>query len=333
MFNGIVLVLFLTTIATFIAQIPEVQQLGFSPLVVGIVLGMVYANSIGDKFGNKFADGIKFSAKRILRFAIVFYGFRITFGEIYNVGLDGAIISILVVISTFAIGTYFGMKFFKLDRDTSMLTASGSSVCGAAAVLATEPVLKSDSYKSAIAVSTVVFFGTIAMFLYPAVKSTGILDLNDSQFGIYVGATIHEVAQVVAVGGTYGGDVSNSAIIVKMTRVMLIAPMLIILGIILSKLANANGTNEKNELVIPWFAVLFIVMSGVNSLNIIPKDIVEYINIADQFLLTMAMTALGMETTAKKFKGVGLAPLYTAGIMFIWLLVGGYFITKIVTEF
>ncbi len=331
MLQGVILVLVLTTVATFISHIDEVKQLGFSPLVVGIVLGMIYANSIGDNFGNRFTDGIKFSAKRILRFAIVFYGFRITFGEIYNVGLDGAIISILIVISTFAIGTYVGMRFFKLDRDTSMLTASGSSVCGAAAVLATEPVLKSESYKSAIAVSTVVFFGTIAMFLYPAVKSTGILDLNDSQFGIYVGATIHEVAQVVAVGGTYGGDVSNSAIIVKMTRVMLIAPMLIILGIILSNLSK--GTNGQNSLVIPWFAVLFIVMSGINSLNIIPKDIVEYINIADQFLLTMAMTALGMETTVKKFKGVGFAPLYTAGIMFIWLLIGGYFITKLITEF
>jgi uncharacterized integral membrane protein (TIGR00698 family) len=334
MYQGLFLVAIMSLFAIFISEIPQIANLGFSPLVIGIVLGIVYANSIRSKVPEYFQKGVVFSAKRILRLAIILYGFRITFGEIYSVGAEGIIISIIIVVSTFVIGTIVGMKLFKLDRDTSMLTASGSSVCGAAAVLATEPVLKSEPFKSAVAVSTVVFFGTISMFLYPILRSSGILDgLDPSQFGVYVGATIHEVAQVVAVGGAYGEEASNSAIIVKMTRVMLIAPMLLVLGFFLAQFLKSNGEeNSKTDVVIPWFAVLFIVASGINSLSVIPKEVIEIIIQIDTFLLTMAMTALGMETNISKFKDVGLRPLYTAGIMFVWLLVGGYFITKFVTE-
>ena len=335
MIQGLLLVSLFTVIAIFLSKIPLISELGFSPLVVGIVIGIIYANSVRAKVPESFQKGVLFSAKKILRLAIVLYGFRITFQAIYEVGVEGVLISTLIVVSTFLIGTLAGMKIFKLDRDTSMLTASGSSVCGAAAVLATEPVLKSEPHKSAIAVSTVVFFGTLSMFLYPAIYSSGILDLNPSQFGIYIGATIHEVAQVVAVGGAYGGVTADNAVIVKMTRVMLIAPMLIILGFVLVRYfqtKSGSESSEKSSFPIPWFAVGFIAISGINSLNIIPSEYVGYVIELDTFLLTMAMTALGMETNISKFKDVGLRPLYTAGIMFIWLLVGGYFITKYVTE-
>jgi uncharacterized integral membrane protein (TIGR00698 family) len=329
--KGIVLVLILTGIAIGISEIEAVSELGFSPLVIGIVVGIVFGNTYGTKLDSSYSSGVVFSAKKILRFAIVLYGFRITFQEIYSVGLEGLIISSLIVVSTFVIGTVVAMRWFGLDRDTSMLTASGSSVCGAAAVLATEPVLKSEPYKSAVAVSTVVFFGTVAMFLYPAIYSSGILDLDSSQFGIYIGATVHEVAQVVAVGGAYGGDVADSAVIVKMTRVMLIVPLLI--GVILFlRWFSSNGEKSGGKLSFPIFALGFVAVSGFNSLHLIPENIHSYIVDFDTLLLTVAMTALGVETKASKFKDVGLRPLYVAGVMFIWLLVGGYFITKWTTE-
>ncbi len=230
-----------------------------------------------------------------------------------------------------------------MERDTAMLTASGASVCGAAAVLATEPVLKAEGHKTAIAVSMVVLFGTISMFLYPVLYSTliepatGFLHMTPSEFGIYVGGTIHEVAQVVAVPFSIPNspaDMANNAVIVKMTRVIMIAPMLIILGIYLSysaKGATGQGSTGGVKLVIPWFAVYFIAVAGFNSLHLIPNHIVDVINEIDTFLLTMAMTALGMGTRFAKFKGLGLAPLYTALAMFIWLVVGGFVITKLVT--
>ncbi|MGD9970067.1 MAG: YeiH family protein [Sulfuricurvum sp.] len=349
--NGILFVAIFATAATLIAGLGPVKSLGISPLVVGIVLGIFYANTLHNKLPSAWESGIVFSGKKILRFAIVFYGFRITFQQIEQVGLEGFLVSLIMLSTTFVIGTYLGQKVFKLDRDTSMLTASGASVCGAAAVLATEPVLKGEEYKTAIAVSMVVLFGTISMFLYPVLyaaiiaPATGFLHMDPMTFGMYVGGTIHEVAQVVAVPASIPGadqDMANTAVIVKMTRVILIAPMLIVLGIYLSMTAKKTGSAAGGvKLVIPWFAVYFVGMAGVNSLILNFTDAhageaiaetiqstIGSINEIDTFLLTMAMTALGMGTRFAKFKGLGLAPIYAAGAMFLWLVIGGFVITK-----
>ena len=339
--SGIIFVAIFAAAATSIAQISFIKSLGISPLVIGIVLGIFYANTLHNHIPSAWGTGITFSGKKILRFAIVFYGFRITFQQIMDVGLSGFTVSLIMLSTTFILGTYLGIKIFKMDRDTSMLTASGASVCGAAAVLATEPVLKAEGYKTAVAVSMVVLFGTISMFLYPVLyttiiePATGFLHMTPEQFGIYVGGTIHEVAQVVAVPASVPGApevMANSAVIVKMTRVIMIAPMLIVLGIYLSMQAKKSGAAASGvKLVIPWFAVYFIGMAGFNSLNLVPENIVSVINQIDTFLLTMAMTALGMGTIFSKFKGLGLAPLYTAGAMFVWLVIGGFIVTKFVT--
>ncbi len=340
--SGILFVAIFAAAATMIANMDFMKSLGISPLVIGIVMGIFYANTLHNQIPSAWGTGITFAAKKILRFAIVFYGFRITFQQIMDVGMEGFMVSLLMLSSTFFIGTYLGQKIFKMDRDTSMLTAAGASVCGAAAVLATEPVLKAEGHKTAVAVSMVVLFGTISMFLYPVLyasiiePATGFLHMTPQQFGIYVGGTIHEVAQVVAVPASVQGtptDMANAAVIVKMTRVIMIAPMLIILGIYLSMQAKkSGGVSDGVKLVIPWFAVYFIMMAGFNSLQIVPQNIVDVINEIDTFLLTMAMTALGMGTIFAKFKGLGLAPLYTAGSMFVWLVLGGFVITKLVTS-
>ena len=338
--SGIFFVAIFAAAATMVADISFVKSLGISPLVIGIVMGIFYANTLHNHIPSEWGTGITFSGKKILRFAIVFYGFRITFQQIADVGIDGFMVSLIMLSTTFLLGTYLGIKVFKMDRDTSMLTASGASVCGAAAVLATEPVLKAEGHKTAVAVSMVVLFGTISMFLYPVLyasiiePATGFLHMSPQEFGIYVGGTIHEVAQVVAVPASILGapaDMANSAVIVKMTRVIMIAPMLIVLGLYLSYSAKSSGAVGGGvKLVIPWFAVYFIGMAGFNSLGLVPENVVSIINEIDTFLLTMAMTALGMGTIFAKFKGLGLAPLYTAGAMFIWLIFGGFLVTKFV---
>lgn len=241
--SGILFVAIFAAAATFIAGLEPVKALGLSPLVIGIVMGIFYANTLHNQLPTAWESGITFSAKKILRFAIVLYGFRITFQQIGEVGMEGFLVSLIMLSTTFVLGTWLGTKVFGMDKDTSMLTASGASVCGAAAVLATEPVLKAEEHKTAIAVSMVVLFGTISMFLYPLLytaifeQASGFLHMTAREFGIYVGGTIHEVAQVVAVPASIPNapvEMSNSAVIVKMTRVIMIAPMLIVLGLYLS---------------------------------------------------------------------------------------------------
>ncbi|SFV56584.1 Putative membrane protein YeiH [hydrothermal vent metagenome] len=341
--SGILFVAIFAAGATYIAGLGPVKALGLSPLVIGIVMGIFYANTLHNQTPVAWHSGITFSGKKILRFAIVVYGFRITFQEIMAVGMDGFLVSLIMLSSTLIFGSWIGTKIFKMEKDTSILTAAGGAVCGAAAVLATEPVLKAEEYKTAVAVSMVVLFGTISMFLYPVLYTTiiehasGFLHMTAREFGIYVGGTIHEVAQVVAVPASVPGspkEMADAAVIVKMTRVIMIAPMLIILGLYLAWDARRAGGEHsgKTKLVIPWFAVYFILVAGFNSFHFIPENIVHTINEIDTFLLTMAMTALGMGTIFAKFKGLGLAPVYTALSMFVWLVVGGFIITKVIVE-
>ncbi|MBK2356893.1 YeiH family protein [Francisella hispaniensis] len=339
MIFGVLLVAILAGIAYFIAKIPTIKELGISPLIIGIVLGMALTHTPASKIIHKWKEGIVFSAKKILRFAIIFYGFNLTFQLIASVGLAGLSVSIIMLVSTLVIGIVLGTKVFGLDRDSSILVAAGSAVCGAAAVLATEGTLKSEPYKAAMAVGTVVLFGTIAMFLYPILMKAGLLGhMSDAQYGIFAGGSIHEVAQVVAAGSGVSAHAEEVAVTVKMIRVMMLAPMLIVIGIWIAKSATTvSGVNSKSEKgsikkIIPWFAIGFIIVAGFNSLDLLPVATVSSIRVADQFLLAMAMTALGLETHISKFIQAGIKPLVLALILFAWLFFGGIAITYGITS-
>ncbi|MCI4399162.1 MAG: YeiH family putative sulfate export transporter [Campylobacteraceae bacterium] len=326
-FSGIWFVSLFAFASMYIADMGFVKSLGLSPLVVAIVFGMIYANTLRHKLPTEWAPGVVFSSKNILRFAIVFYGFRVTYQQVFGVGVEALIIDAIIVVGTFILGWQLGTRVFGLDRDSSMLISSGASICGAAAVIATDGTLKSEAYKVSMAVATVVLFGTIAMFMYPVIFNAGILGFSEKQYGLYVGATVHEVAQVVVAGGAVGQVAGDTGVIVKMTRVMMLAPFLVALAFFLSR--GGKKSAEKAKIMIPWFAVYFLIVVGFNSLNLLPKAVVDTINTIDTFLLTMAMAALGIETNLNKIKNVGMKPIYLALTLFVWLVVGGYALVKI----
>ena len=166
------------------------------------------------------------------------------------------------------------------------------------------------------------------MFLYPFLYRIGLIPLSPQEMGIYIGGTIHEVAHVVAAGNAIGAQTAKTAVIVKMIRVMMIAPFLLVLGFWLAKTSKYVVKKSKTKIVIPWFAVFFMVVAGFNSLDLLPLHVVNNINSIDTFLLTMAMSALGMETSIDKFKKAGMKPIYLASILFIWLIFGGFYIVK-----
>ena len=326
-FYGVLFVGIFALIATIVAEADFFRNLAISPLIIGIVLGIFYANTLKHKLPATWQSGIIFSTKYILRFGIILYGFRLTFQNLQEVGFSGVFIAFCIVAFTFIFGYIIGTKVLKLDREITILCSAGSSICGAAAVLATQSVLKNEAYKSAIAVSFVVIFGTIAMFLYPFLYKLGIFDLNASQMGVYIGATLHEVAHVVGASISLGEDVSKDAIIIKMIRVIFLVPFLILLSFWLIK-TGFHNKNEKTKVIIPWFAIIFIFVVAFNSFGFLSENIIKNINFVDTFALTMAMSALGMETSFDKFKNVGMKPFYLSLILFIWLIVVGYFLVK-----
>jgi uncharacterized integral membrane protein (TIGR00698 family) len=327
-FQGLGLVVALSAVATWVAATPAMLSLRISPLIVGILLGVVLGNSAREKVPADWSSGILYAAKIILRLAIILYGFRITFSQIEAVGINGFLVDVIMLTSTFVLGSFLGIKVLGMDRETAIMTAAGAAICGAAAVVATEPVVKAEPHKTAVAIGTVVLFGTLSMFVYPFAYRMGWVPMTENVFGIYIGATVHEVAHVVGAGEAVGTVAAQTSVIVKMTRVMLLAPALIVLGWVLSRGTEA-GTGERAPVMIPWFAVGFIVVAGFNSLDLLPEAVVQGLNVFDTFLLTMAMTALGIETNASKFKGVGLAPIYLALALFGWLVGGGFVVTRI----
>lgn len=335
--HGVLLIVLFSFSAFYIAGFDFVKKLSLSPLIVGIILGMVYANTLRSTLPQAWAPGIKFCSKQILRLGVILYGFRLTLQQVAEIGLPAIVVDLIIVCGTLAIGILVG-KLLKTDSQTALMTSVGSAICGAAAVLGAEPVVKCEPHKTAVAVTTVVIFGTISMFLYPVLYRSGILDgLTDKQVAVYLGSTVHEVAHVVGAGNAIdaaGGNVADAATITKMIRVMLLAPVLLIMGLIL----GSGRKGGKSKITIPWFAFLFLAVIILNSLlqgaSFIPEaglaKVTGAINAFDTFLLTMAMTALGAETTFDKFKQAGLKPFLLAGILFLWLTVGGYFITKLI---
>lgn len=339
--HGILLIVLFSFSAFYIADFDFVKRLSFSPLIVGIILGMLYANSLRNKLPETWVPGIKFCSKTILRTGVVLYGFRLTFQQVAAVGLPAIAADTVIVVGTLLLGLLLG-KLLRVDGDTALMTSTGSAICGAAAVLGAEPVVRCEAHKTAVAVSTVVIFGTLSMFLYPVMYRAGMLDgLTEQGVAIYTGATLHEVAHVVGAGNAIdaaGGNIADAATITKMIRVMMLAPVLVIMSLCLSRrnAGGRSGVEGKRKITIPWFAFYFLVVIGINSLlgstSLIPASMLEtglgFINNLDTFLLTMAMTALGAETSIDKFKQAGAKPFLLAGGLYVWLVGGGYFIAK-----
>ena len=328
--NGIFFVGLFAAAVMQLAAIPAIQRMGFSPLVLGIVAGMLYGNFVRSGGSPGWDQGVHLCARKLLRIAVAFYGLNISFQQIASVGASGLLVSISVVVSTLVVGAWIGRKLLGLDRDTALLTAAGSAICGAAAVLAFESTLRNAPHKSAVAVATVVLFGTVSMFLYPILFHLDFLALDAKGWGLFTGGTVHEVAQVVAAGSAMGPEALEVATIVKMTRVALLVPVLLVLGLWLrSRFSGSDGdaAGGSGKIPVPVFLFGFLLLAGINSLGIIPENIIVALRRLDIFALTMAMTALGMESRFGQIRRAGARALALAALLYAWLLIGGYGIT------
>ena len=300
-----------------LARIPAIESIGMSALPLAIIIGIVIGNTLFPRIAAPLGAGVDYARTMLLRAGIVLFGFRLTFQDILGVGVSGIVIAALVVASVFVLAVWLG-RLLGMDRDTAMLIGSGASICGAAAVMAAEPVLKAQAHKVSVAVATVVVFGTLGMFLYPFLR--GPFGLDAHAYGIYAGSTIHEVAQVVVAGRAVSQEAANTAVIEKMIRVIMLAPFLLALS---AWMRGRSGGTGKSKLVIPWFAVLFLVVGAFNSLHLLPQPTVDALLLFDTFLLATAMGALGLRTHAGAIRQAGMRPMLLAAMLFAYLVFGG----------
>jgi len=334
---GVLLTGAVAGLSIWLAQLGWLQSRGISALTLAIVLGMLAGNTFYAPMAQTAAPGVQFSKARLLRLGIVLYGLRLTFQDIGNVGWSGVAIDALVLCSTFGLACFMGTRVFGLDRDTAMLIGAGSSICGAAAVMAAEPVLRARAEQVMVAVATVVVFGTLAMFLYPVlwrlILQHQLVPMSEQAFGIFTGSTIHEVAQVVAAGRAVSEHAGDTAVIAKMVRVMMLAPFLLLLSAWIARHRGAERASgaRAGRVVIPWFALGFVAVAGLNSLALLPTAVVHAVTDIDTALLAMAMAGLGLTTHVSAIRKAGVRPLALAAVLFAWLVGGGLLINLGVT--
>ena len=303
---GIALCAVAASVAVAAAQSPWNHRIQLSALTLAIIAGMVVGNATPDRVLQPLRSGLRFSQQTLLRLGIVLYGVRLTLRDLANLGPRALALDIMVISSVLIIGYWVGTRFLGLDRDTALLVSAGSGICGAAAVLATDRVIESESHKVSVAVATVVVFGTAAMFLYPVLYP--ISGFSEREFGIFTGATVHEVAQVVAAGRAVSQAASDTAVITKMLRVLLLAPVLLIVG----RLRTAAGATGAGKIKFPSFVLGFGAVIVAQSFVSLPAAVRGRLIDLDTLLLACAMFALGIGTRWSQMKQAGTKPLLLA---------------------
>jgi uncharacterized integral membrane protein (TIGR00698 family) len=311
---GLLLASTVAMTAYLVRQLPGMAT--FSPQILSIMLGIAFHNLVGTPSAAK--AGVTFSLRRLLRIAIILLGLQLTITEVIEVGGRGIGIIAATLVATFAFTVWMG-KLLGVDRKLAQLIAAGTSICGASAVIATNTVTDAHDEDVAYAVACVTVFGSVAMFTYPLLP--GLLQLDPHAFGLWSGASIHEIAQVIAAAFQDGQRAGQFATVAKLSRVMLLAPVVIALGLMArgaSKDDPATGTSSARP-PMPWFVLGFVALVGVNSLIAIPAETKIWVAATTTFLLSVALAAMGLETDIRKLTAKGIRPALLGALAFLFI--------------
>lgn len=310
---GLLLTTAIAALAYGLRKIPGADT--FSPMILAILLGILFHNVVGTPARAR--GGVVFSLRRILRLAIILLGLQLTASQVVAVGGAGIGIIVVTLVATFTLTKAMG-RVLGVERKLAELIAAGTSVCGASAVIATNTVTEGSDEDVAYAVACVTVFGTLSMFLYPVLGTLIHLDMH--HYGLWAGSSIHEIAQVVAAAFQHGKEAGDFGTIAKLSRVMLLAPLVMALGIIaVRRGAGVLGAKAGRKTPMPWFVLGFIAMIGVNSMGIIPADATHAVTPVTTFLLTMALAAMGLETDIRKLKAKGARPLALGALSWVFI--------------
>ena len=279
------------------------EHYGASAMLFALLLGMAL-NFLGQE--GKCVSGIQFAASTVLRIGVALLGLRITFGEITALGPNTALMVVAGVLLTILFGWLFG-RFVSVSKYFGLLTGGAVAICGASAALAIAAVLprgKHHERDTSFAVIGVTALSTIAMVVYPVI--VGVMGFNSHQAGIFLGATIHDVAQVVGAGYSMGKDAGDTATIVKLLRVAMLLPVILVLSLMFRERANSSSIRPP---LLPWFAVAFGLLVAFNSFVDLPRQLLVVAGDVSRFALVLAIAAIGMRTSLKELTVLGLKPV------------------------
>ncbi len=302
---GLIAVSLVAAASLYLHSLPQFASI--SALMIAIVLGMLVRNTAG--LPAACDAGVRFAVRRILRVAVVLLGFQLSGRQIAEVGGKGMLVVAATLAAAFAFTVWLGRRL-RVDRKLSELIAAGTSICGASAIVATNSVTEGADEDVAYAIAVVTLFGSASMLLYPLAPA--LMAISPRAYGLWAGSSIHETAQVLAAAFQRGAVSGQFATVSKLSRVMLLAPVVLALGWIARTRAagTANAAAAKPAaLPVPLFLIGFIAAIALNSSALLPAAATQALVKLDAFLLTLALGAMGLETSVRKVLAAGPRPL------------------------
>lgn len=305
--KGLLLTFGIALVAKYISTFPFFSIMG--QLVIAILIGMTWRAMF--HVPNEWNTGISFSSKKLLRFGIILLGMRLNLADIYNAGASVFLIAFVNLV--FALLVVFGlMRIFHVEKRLGILTACGTAICGAAAVVAIAPQIKADENETAVGAAIVALLGTVFTLVYTLLYS--VFSLTPTQYGVFAGGTLHEIAHVIAAAAAGGDEAVDMAILVKLTRVALLVPVAILIGVLYRRSEKGQEKEAFSLSIIPWFIVGFLGMSAFNSMGIVSPSVAQVIVNTAYILIGMAMAGLGLNVEIKTFKRLG-GKAFVAGLV------------------
>lgn len=320
--TGILFTFFIALLGYLLSLLPGLEHVG--QLACAIIIAVIYRQLFG--YPEILRTGITFSTKKLLRLAIILYGLKLNINTIFQDGLGLLLRDAFVILFTIGLMIWLA-KVFKADHHISLLLGIGTGICGAAAIAAVAPILRTKDEDTAISVGIIALLGTVFAIGYTLLRP--ILPLTPIDYGIWSGISLHELAHVAIAAEPAGENALAMALLAKLGRVFLLVPLCFILIYFIKIRNKEERTNSKIEF--PWFLLGFILMSIIGSYVLgdvisIPSNIMEGISTATTWILTAAMVGLGLNVNLKDLRTKALKPLLAITITSICLSIVTYFI-------
>ncbi|MFA7436417.1 MAG: putative sulfate exporter family transporter [Bacilli bacterium] len=328
---GILLCIMISIISVLINNILPIDLIGIA--LIALLIGMLL-NPIVSKY-ELFNQGINWTSKRILRIGIILAGITLSFSEVFKVGKYALILMVFTLTTAFGVG-YLCRKTFKVNWKLSSLLSVSTAICGGTAVATLGPVIEAENKDIAYSLSATFIFDLLTVIAFPWIGL--MIGLSDTSYGLWVGTAVNDTSSVVAAGYAFSEAAGSLATIVKLTRTLFIVPIVLIFSWIYSRSNKKNDSNAVKQKIsikkiFPWFILGFLGFVAIRSSDLLDINTVDSISYLSKFMLATALAAIGLKTSFREVKGVGIKPMIVGVIIDISVVIVSLFAQGLILYF
>jgi uncharacterized integral membrane protein (TIGR00698 family) len=319
---GLLLTVGLATAGFRLAELPWVKDtLHVSALLLVILLGMAWKSMLPEP--PAVLPGIRMAQRPILRWAVAGLGFRLSAAELWTIGGPALVVVVVSTFSALLFGWWVARRLGVTEK-LGLLIGVGGAICGASAVVAADTVVQGERRDSALALGVITLLGTVGIVLYPLLAHA--LHMREFVYGVWDGASLHEMAQVVAAGFGVSDEAARVATVVKLARISLLAPVVLYLGWSLRHQHREAG--RARVAPVPWFLVLFVLFAGLNSTGLVPGHWLDRLRRGDLWLLCVGMAGVGLQTGFSDLRSAGVRPIAAGAMQWLFLATLSYALAR-----